>query len=237
MLDTLLAAVARAGRTTARWSRRCARRLTDAALDPAFIAEAVLLPSEAFIGDQMARRRSRARSTSRARRCAPSSAARSSRCGAPPMPRTAANRYEYNRRRPRARGGCGRSRSAISWRPGRRDAPALAQRQYRRGRQHDRPPGRARRARQLRRARARRRARRLLRALSGQCAGARQMVHACRRSRPATTRSSAVEALAAASRFHPRQPQPAALAGRRLLGQPARLPRRARAAATASSPT
>ena len=39
-------------------------------------------------------------------------------------------------------------------------------------------------------------ARRLLRALSRQCAGARQMVHACRRCRPATTRSTAVEALA-----------------------------------------
>ena len=46
-----------------------------------------------------------------------------------------------------------------------------------------------------------------------------------------------VERLAGHPRFHPRQSQPAALAGRRLRGQPARLPPRRRAAAIASSPT
>ena len=100
--------------------------LTDHALDPAFIAEAVLLPTEAFIGDQMklvdpeaihrAREALRARARPR----------RSSRCGAPPMPRTAANRFELSP------GGQGRAAAAhgrarlSDGRGGAADAPALA---------------------------------------------------------------------------------------------------------------
>ena len=54
MLDTLLAAIG--GSADHRPVTQAVRRtLTDPALDPAFIAEAVLLPSEAFIGDRMKR--------------------------------------------------------------------------------------------------------------------------------------------------------------------------------------
>ena len=49
--------------------------LTDAGARPAFVAEAMLLPSEAFIGDQMAVGRSRRDPSPRARRCGLSSAA------------------------------------------------------------------------------------------------------------------------------------------------------------------
>ena len=55
MLDTLLAAIGSGRlRIIGRWSTRCARTLADETLDPAFVADAVLPPSEAFIGDQMA---------------------------------------------------------------------------------------------------------------------------------------------------------------------------------------
>ena len=54
MLDTLVAAAGH-GRVDHRAVIEAVRRtLTDAALDPAFVGEAVLLPSESFIGDQMA---------------------------------------------------------------------------------------------------------------------------------------------------------------------------------------
>ncbi len=54
MLDTLIGAVA-AGTVDHRPVIEAVRHtLTDKGLDPAFVAEAVLLPSEAFIGDQMA---------------------------------------------------------------------------------------------------------------------------------------------------------------------------------------
>ncbi len=53
MVDTLVIAVATGEADHAPVIAAVERTLTDPALDPAFIAEAVLLPSEAFVGDQM----------------------------------------------------------------------------------------------------------------------------------------------------------------------------------------
>lgn len=54
MLDTLVASVANGGPDHAPVIDAVRNTLTDAKLDRAFIAEAVLLPSDSFIGDQMA---------------------------------------------------------------------------------------------------------------------------------------------------------------------------------------
>ncbi|WP_332819268.1 aminopeptidase N [Sphingopyxis sp.] len=53
MLDTLVAAVSGEGGDNQAVIDAIGQTLTGAASDPAFVAEAVLLPSEAFIGDQM----------------------------------------------------------------------------------------------------------------------------------------------------------------------------------------
>ncbi|HEY0594593.1 aminopeptidase N [Sphingopyxis sp.] len=53
MLDTLVAAVSGEARDNRALIDAIGRTLVGAASDPAFVAEAVLLPSEAFIGDQM----------------------------------------------------------------------------------------------------------------------------------------------------------------------------------------
>jgi aminopeptidase N len=53
MLDTLVGAVATGKADHAAVIKAVRNTLTNNALDPAFIAEAVLLPSEAFVGDQM----------------------------------------------------------------------------------------------------------------------------------------------------------------------------------------
>lgn len=53
MIDTLVGAVSRGSADHAPLIAAVRNTLTNNALDPAFIAEAVLLPSEAFIGDQM----------------------------------------------------------------------------------------------------------------------------------------------------------------------------------------
>ncbi len=53
MLDTLVAAVATGQADHAAVIEAVGATLADPALDPAFVAEAVMLPSEAFIGDQM----------------------------------------------------------------------------------------------------------------------------------------------------------------------------------------
>jgi aminopeptidase N len=53
MLDTLVGKVAKGAADHAPVIRAVRNTLTNNALDPAFIAEAVLLPSEAFVGDQM----------------------------------------------------------------------------------------------------------------------------------------------------------------------------------------
>lgn len=55
MLDTLIAAVAKGLGDHAAVVEAVRNALGDPALDPAFVAEAVLLPSEAFIGDRMER--------------------------------------------------------------------------------------------------------------------------------------------------------------------------------------
>ncbi|AJP73092.1 aminopeptidase N [Sphingomonas hengshuiensis] len=54
MLDTLVASVASGSADHQPVIDAVRNTLTDGALDPAFIAEAVLLPSDSFIGDQMA---------------------------------------------------------------------------------------------------------------------------------------------------------------------------------------
>ena len=54
MLDTLLAAIASGRADHGAVIEAVRRTLSDTTLDPAFVAEAVLMPSEAFIGDQMA---------------------------------------------------------------------------------------------------------------------------------------------------------------------------------------
>ena len=53
LLDTLVAAVTHGQADHAAVLNAVANTLEDEALDPAFVAEAVLLPSESFIGDQM----------------------------------------------------------------------------------------------------------------------------------------------------------------------------------------
>src|SRR3546814_19508598 len=53
MLDTLVAAISGAKATHGPVIEAVRRTLEDERLDAAFIAEAVLLPTEAFIGDQM----------------------------------------------------------------------------------------------------------------------------------------------------------------------------------------
>ncbi|MFL9840315.1 aminopeptidase N [Sphingomonas sp. ST-64] len=54
MLDTLVAAVTQGRADHAPVIEAVANTLSDPALDPAFVAEAVLLPSDSFIGDQLA---------------------------------------------------------------------------------------------------------------------------------------------------------------------------------------
>ena len=54
MLDTLVAAVVEGSSDTEAVVQAVAATLSDPDLDPAFVAEAVLLPSEAFVGDQLA---------------------------------------------------------------------------------------------------------------------------------------------------------------------------------------
>ena len=111
MLDTLLAAIATGAADHAPVVEAVRDTLTDPALDPAFIAEAVLVPTESFIGDQMKLVDPDAIHVARERAARTARRATSSRSGAPPMPRpppTASN----CRRPPRARGGCGRWRSA-----------------------------------------------------------------------------------------------------------------------------
>ncbi|QPQ54275.1 aminopeptidase N [Allosphingosinicella flava] len=53
MLDTLLGAIRNGAADSGPVTEAVRRTLSDPNLDPAFIAEAVLMPSEAFIGDQM----------------------------------------------------------------------------------------------------------------------------------------------------------------------------------------
>ena len=123
--------------------------LGDETLDRAFVAEAVLLPSESFIGDQMAvvdpDAIHAAREGLRARLGRELEAWWRAAYAA-----TAANRFELS---PAAKGARRLRTVALGYPdgPGAADAPALALTQYRRRRQHDRPAGRARHPRQRRR--------------------------------------------------------------------------------------
>ncbi|MET1112735.1 MAG: aminopeptidase N [Allosphingosinicella sp.] len=128
MLDTLLAAIA-SGRPDHEAVVDAVRRtLSDPSLDPAFTADAVLPPSESFIGDQMAvvdpdrirlardaMREELGRALEPLWRAAYAS--------------TAANRYEYS---PAAKGARRLKTVALNYlmAAGAEDAPALARRQY-----------------------------------------------------------------------------------------------------------
>ncbi|HEX8307494.1 MAG TPA: aminopeptidase N [Allosphingosinicella sp.] len=128
MLDTLLAAIA-TGRADHRPVVDAVRRiLEDGSLDPAFVADAVLAPSESFIGDQMAivdpdsiRAVRDALRSELGRALEPQwRAAYAS---------TSANRYEYS---PAAKGARRLKTVALNFlmAAGADDAPALARRQY-----------------------------------------------------------------------------------------------------------
>jgi aminopeptidase N len=148
--------------------------LANQALDPAFVAEAVLLPSEAFIGDHMLvsipTRSARPRHAAAAPRRGAGGAVAGRLCR---QCRQSLRIFAGGQRRPAAahgipglcdgRRGCGRA--------GPCDAAV------RRRRQHDRPAGGAGHPGQLRCAGAAGGPSRLLRSLSRQRAGARQMVH------------------------------------------------------------
>ncbi|HEX6376423.1 MAG TPA: aminopeptidase N [Allosphingosinicella sp.] len=128
MLDTLLAAIAGGEAAHGPVVDAVRRTLADEALDPAFTAEAVLLPSESFIGEQMpivdpdairtareALRGELGRSLEAQWRAAYAS--------------TAANRYEYS---PAAKGARRLKTVALNYlmAAGADDAAALAKRQY-----------------------------------------------------------------------------------------------------------
>ena len=157
--------------------RAVAATLQSNALDPAFKAEAILLPSESLIADRMDVVDPDAIHASReALRAGDRLGARPASCS----PRIAATapRATICRRAPRASGGCARSRWALLAAADDGAGGGAGQGAVRRRRQHDRPPGRARHPGLARRARAAGGARRLLRPLPRRSAGARQMVRA-----------------------------------------------------------
>ncbi|MGZ8286992.1 MAG: aminopeptidase N [Allosphingosinicella sp.] len=128
MLDTLLAAI-RSGRAEHEPVVDAVRRtLEDEALDPAFTADAVLPPSESFIGDQMA-----VVDPDSIRAARDSLRAELGRALEPQWraayASTAANRYEYS---PAAKGARRLKTVALNYlmAAGAPDAPALAKRQY-----------------------------------------------------------------------------------------------------------
>jgi aminopeptidase N len=128
MLDTLLAAIG-SGRADHRAVVDAVRRtLEDETLDPAFTADAVLPPSESFIGDQMA-----VVDPEAIRAARDSLRAELGRALEPQWraayASTAANRYEYS---PAAKGARRLRTVALNYlmSAGAEDAPALARRQY-----------------------------------------------------------------------------------------------------------
>ena len=139
--------------------------------------------------------------------------------------------------RPRACGGCARSRSALIA-GGRRGAGGRAcQGAVRRGRQHDRPPGRARRARVARR---RRSAQAALDAFYERFHDDPLVIDKWFALQAAAQRADTLDQvlkLAGHPDFTHDQPQPAALAGRDVRRQPVGVPRRRRARLSPSSPT
>jgi aminopeptidase N len=127
MLDTLLAAIA--GRPDPAAVVDAVRRtLEDEALDPAFTAEAVLLPSESFIGDQMAVVDPEAIRAARETLRAELGRALETRWRAA-YAASAANRYEYS---PAAKGARRLRTVALNYlmAAGADGAAALARRQY-----------------------------------------------------------------------------------------------------------
>jgi len=127
MLDTLLAAIAGEA-DHAPVVEAVRRALEDEALDPAFTGEAVLLPSEAFIGDQMAVVDPQA--VRDAREALRSELGRSLEAQwRAAYASTAANRYEYS---PAAKGARRLRTVALNYlmASGAADAAALARRQY-----------------------------------------------------------------------------------------------------------
>ncbi|HYD36003.1 MAG TPA: aminopeptidase N, partial [Allosphingosinicella sp.] len=128
MLDTLIAAVAGGGADHGPVVEAVRQTLTDPALDPAFVAEAVLLPSEAFIGDRMDRVDPEAIHRRREALRADLGRALESRWR-DLYAAHAANRYEYN---PAAKGARRLRTIALGYiaAAGAADAPALAKRQF-----------------------------------------------------------------------------------------------------------
>jgi aminopeptidase N len=128
MLDTLLAAIGGGAAAHGPVIEAVQGTLADEALDPAFVAEAVLLPSEAFIGDHLGSVDPEAVHDAReALRGALGRALEAAWRGA--YGRSAANRYEYS---PAAKGARRLRTVALNYllASGAVDAPALAKRQY-----------------------------------------------------------------------------------------------------------
>jgi aminopeptidase N len=128
MLDTLTASVSRGEAKEESVIEAVRQTLADPELDPAFIAEAVLLPSEAFIGDQMLVVEPHGIHAARERlRAALGSELESLWRGA--YSANAANRFEYS---PAAKGARRLRTVALSYiaASGAEDAPALAMRQF-----------------------------------------------------------------------------------------------------------
>ena len=128
MLDTLIAAVAKDADGHEAVVEAVRRTLTDPSLDPAFVAEAVLLPSETFIGDRMdtvdpdaIHRRREALRAELGRALEP--------LWRDAYAAHAANRYAYN---PAAKGARRLRSIALGYvmAAGAADAPAIAKRQF-----------------------------------------------------------------------------------------------------------
>ncbi|HEX8125548.1 MAG TPA: aminopeptidase N [Allosphingosinicella sp.] len=128
MLDTLLAAIATGGTGHGAVVDAVRRTLEDGSLDPAFIADAVVPPSEAFIGDQM-----KLVDPEAIRAARDSLRAELGRALEPQWraayASTSANRYEYS---PAAKGARRLKTVALNFlmAAGAADAPALARRQF-----------------------------------------------------------------------------------------------------------
>ena len=228
MLDTLVARRRRGrGRSSAGDRRGRATRSTDAALDRAFVAEAVLLPSESFIGDQMAMVDPEAifRAREALRRDLGTRARGAS--GARPMTRAARQPLRIFARGQGRAAAAQRSRSAISPRAARRMPPTLAFAQFeaadnmtdRQGALTTLVNGDVGRARSPR---------------STSSTTAIATMRWCstngsrrRRCRRATIRRAVVAELARHPDFTLANPNRARVAGRRVRRQPARVPRRA----------
>jgi aminopeptidase N len=129
MLQTLTKAVAEGSADHQPVIEAVRQTLTDAALDPAFIAEVVLLPTEAFIGDQMLVVRPERIHQAREALRADIGAELESLWRSTYTASSAANRFEYS---PAAKGARRMRTVALGYlmAAGAEDAPAMAMRQY-----------------------------------------------------------------------------------------------------------